>query len=788
MAKTKKNAARTLILLDAHAIIHRAYHALPDFASTKGEPTGGLYGVVTMLLKIIDEFKPDYLAACFDLAETTFRKEAYGDYKAGRKKADPALVAQLIRARDLFTAFGIPIYDQAGFEADDIIGTIAAKTKELSDLKVIIASGDMDTMQLVEDDRVTVYTLKKGLSDTILYNEEKMIARFGFAPALLADFKGLRGDPSDNIIGIAGIGEKTATTLIQTFGSIEKMYQALAKSEEKFKTAGLTDRVIKLLKDGEEEALFSKMLATIRRDAPIDFTLPALSWRETFKSELVENLFRELEFKSLIPRVKLLAVAQGGQVAETAQASADATGLDPEEIKKIGIAMWLVNSELTMPTLEDILEYAGTDSFAAAQEKVMADLKEGGLEKIYHDIELPLLPIIKKAEERGILIDRAHLLKLSEDYHRELSALEQKIFALAGREFNLNSPKQLGEILFDEMQISTKGLKKTAGGARSTRESELEKLREENPIIADILQYREFQKLLSTYVDNIPQMLDSGDRLHTTLHQAGTTTGRMSSTNPNLQNIPNRGERGVEIRNAFIASPGYKLLAFDYSQIDLRALALLSGDHDLVKIFKDGRDIHTAVAAKVFGVTEKEVTKEMRRQAKVINFGIIYGMGVNALKQNLGTSRDEAQKFYDNYFATFPTISKYFDTVVSTAYRKGYTETYFGRRRYFPGLKSKLPFIRASAERMAMNAPLQGTTADLVKIASIRVDELLRKKKLEDKVVFLLQIHDELLYEAEEGVVEKIAPLIEKTMEEVITESIPLAVHHAQGVRWGEME
>lgn len=785
----KEKTGKTLVLIDAHAILHRAYHALPDFTSSKGEPTGGLYGLSTMLMRIISELKPDYIAACYDRPEATFRKEAYDAYKAQRKKADDALIAQMDRSRDIFTAFSIPIYDQAGFEADDIIGTIVEQTKKDKNLSIIIASGDMDTMQLISGQKVKVYTLKKGLNETILYDEDQVRTRFGFGPELLPDYKGLRGDPSDNIVGVAGIGEKTASTLIQNFGSLEDIFKKLKKDEEAFKQAGLSERIIKLLKENEDEALFSKMLATIRRDVPLTFNLGP-KWVDSFNSSSAEKIFRDLEFKTLAPRAAALVKNVKGQadVAKSPVGSEANAGFTQDRLTKLSLALWLVSSDLTTPTETDILDYAGTDSLVQAEEKIMAELHVKKLTKVFTEIELPLIPIIAEAERRGILVDKTYLQDLSEKYHQELTHYEDKIYDLAGEKFNLNSPKKLGEILFDKMQISVKGLKKTAGGARSTRESELEKLRAGNPIIAEILEYRGFQKLLSTYVDNLPQMLDAHNRLHTKLNQAGTTTGRMSSSNPNLQNIPARGEHGAEIRRAFMADTGSEFLSFDYSQIEIRVLAQLAGETELIKVFKEGKDVHASVAAKVFKVPETEVTKDMRRRAKVINFGIIYGMGVNALKTNLGSTREEAQEFYDNFFATFPKIREYFDRVIQGAYKNGYTETLFGRRRYFPGLKSPLPYVRANAERMAMNAPLQGTAADIVKLSMIEVDHALKKQKLDEQVFLLLQIHDELLYEVRSDAVVEAKKIIEAVMSREVLSEVPLEVHLAAGKRWGEME
>ena len=798
----KKSKKKRLVLLDAHAIIHRAYHALPDFSTSAGEPTGGLYGVAMMLIKIINEFKPDYIVACYDLPKPTFRHEAYDDYKAGRKKTDDDLVAQITRSRDIFRAFNIPIYEKEGFEADDILGTIAERMKKNKNMEIIIASGDMDTLQLVDDKRVQVYTLRKGMNDTILYDEEKVIERFSFKPKMLADYKGLRGDPSDNIIGIAGIGEKTATTLIQKFGSIEEIYKKLKKDKSEFEKAGIKPRIIKLLEEGEEEALFSKTLATIRLDVPIKFSLADKTWEEGFDIGKVEKLFAELEFRTLISRVRQMFGQRDANIrmhtndtnntnnTNTTTDDVDEQSkkqiIDEREIKKTAIALWLVKSDITNPTLEDIYQYTGTKSFQEAKKIIFEQVKKEKLDRVYEEIELPIIDIVERAQERGILIDVKYFKNLSKKYHKKLEKIQAKIWKEAGEEFNINSPKQVGEILFDKMGISTKGLKKTAGGARSTKESELLKLKDEYKIVADILDYRELQKLLSTYVDTIPNLVDKKNRLHTTLNQAGTTTGRFSSTNPNLQNIPARD--GDEIRDGFIADEGYKLLAFDYSQIEMRILAQLSGSETLIDVFKSGGDVHTAVAQYVFGVEKNEVSKDMRRKAKVINFGIVYGMGVNALRANLGGTRAEAQEFYNNYFEKFPKIAQYFDNLKKEAKENGYTTTYFGRKRHFEGLRSKLPFIRASAERQVMNAPIQGTAADVIKMAMIKADEELKKAKLDKKAHLLLQVHDELIFEVEDSEVEKAKKLIKGAMESAVKLEVPLVVNASVGQKWGSLK
>jgi DNA polymerase-1 len=804
MSATEKTISvsvkKRLILLDAHAILHRAYHALPDFATAKGEPTGALYGLSTMLIKIIEDLKPEYIVACYDVKGPTYRHEAYKEYKAGRQAAKDDLVAQMIRSRDIFTALNIPIYDKEGFEADDMLGTIVEqlkdRTREKGDLEIVIASGDMDTLQLVTGDGVKVFTLKKGINDTIIYNEQAVRDRFGFGPELIADYKGLRGDPSDNIIGVKGIGEKTATTLITTFGSIENMYKELEKGSDadtKFKAVGITPRIIQLLRDNKEEAEFSKMLATIRRDAPITFVFPEHSFKENLDIKKVSSLWHELEFRTLTPRLERVMNGSlgGDNVAEDKSVAPDPAP-DRDDFEKTAVALWLVNSTITNPQLEDVINFADSGSYEEAKKAIFVELDKRNLRKVYEDIELPLIPVIQKMEKRGIKIDRELLAKLAKTYHAELSKLEKKIHELAGVEFNINSPKQLGEILFDKLQLTAKNMKKTSGGARSTKESELEKLRDLHPIVPLLFEYRELSKLLSTYIDAIPPLLDGDDRLHSNFISSGSTTGRMASNNPNLQNIPIKSDLGKAIRGAFIAEKSFKLCSFDYSQIELRIAAFLSGDEKLIDIFKKGEDVHTSVASFVFKVPLTEVTPTMRRQAKVINFGIIYGMGVMALKQNLGTTRDEAQKFLNDYFETFSTLASYLDGVKAETARRGYTETFYGRRRYFEGINSKIPYIKASAERMAINAPIQGTEADVIKLAMIKIDKFIVENKLEKDVYPLLQVHDELVYEIREDKTKEVAPQIEKIMESVMdpkdTKGIKLTASANIGDNWGELK
>jgi DNA polymerase-1 len=786
-----KPTEKTLVLLDAHAILHRAYHALPDFSSPTGEPTGALYGVTTMLLRIIEEFKPQYIAACYDLPEPTYRHEAFDGYKAGRVKTDDSLVRQIQRSRDIFKAFGIPIYERAGFEADDMLGSIAHLTKDEKDLRVVIASGDMDTLQCVDKKRVQVFTLKKGIKDTILYDETAVKTRFGFGPKLVPDYKGLRGDPSDNIPGIVGIGEKTASILITTFGTIEKMYSVLEKGEERFIAAGLTPRVIRLLQEGKEDALFSKMLATIRTDALASFVVAETEWKKQANAEAIVTLLSELGFRAVTDRIKkLFDIAPERMTVAT-------ESVDELALQEASIMLWLLESERTNATFEDIMDYGQsflkTKTWSETVAALRARITAQGLLKIFTDIEQPLIKVLAKMKQLGIALDTKYLATLSIQFHTELELLEKNIYEQAGVTFNINSPKQLGEVLFDTLGLKPKNAKKTAGGQRSTKESELEKLRDAHPIISELLRYRELQKLVSTYVDNLPPMVGADGRIHSTLLQTGAATGRMASKDPNLQNIPIRTVEGRLVRGAFIAAKGYQLVAIDYSQIELRIAAILSEDKNMMDIFRRGEDVHAGVAARVFGVASNEVTSDMRRKAKVINFGILYGMGVNALRQNLGaeTTRQEAQEFLNAYFQTFTRLAEYLEDTKTFARQNGYTETLLGRRRYFPGITSNIQFIRAQAERMAINAPIQGTAADCMRIAMLRVHEYIEATENPDAIRMLLQVHDELVFEIESSRVSAVIPVLVRLMEQVLTEEeshgVPLIASAKVGKNWNEL-
>lgn len=787
-----------LVILDSHAILHRAYHALPDFESSKGEPTGALYGLVSMFLKLITDLKPDYIVACRDLPGGTHRHEVYEEYKGTRAKTEDALISQLEKAPKVFEAFGIPVYQAPGFEADDCVGTIVQKMKK-SDVEIIIATGDLDTLQLVSGTKVKVYTLRQGLNDTILYDEDRVRERYGFGPEHITDYKGLRGDPSDNIKGIAGVGEKTATQLITEFGSIEDMYDALKDDPNEFEKAGIKPRIVSLLQEGEKNARFSKELATIHTKAPISFSLPKERWQLGEHLTTIAALCDEFEFRSLRERVLSTLKKNGIETTKEAQSTLFGTEtqeeeVDPTVLKETALALWLVRSDVTTPTLHDILDFANTKDFEKARTSVFKALHAAGKShEVYEKIERPLMPVVERMNAHGVMVDKKYLAELSKEYTKELGKIEKRIHAHAGHAFNINSPKQLGDVLFDELKLSLPKQKKTAGGARTTREEELQKMSEQHPIIADVLAYRELQKLLSTYIDKMGELIGADGRLHAEFLQTGTTTGRMGCQNPNLQNIPIRTEYGRRIRSAFAAPKGFVLAALDYSQIELRIAAGLSGDERLIEVFKKGGDIHTAVAAAVFNVPPELVDREMRRRAKVINFGILYGMGVNALRTTLGdhVTREEASKFLADYTASYPKLANYIEITKRAAAQKGYTETLFGRRRYFPGFKSPLPNIRAQAERMATNAPIQGTQSDIIKLAMVEADRVIEAEGWRDKAHLVMQVHDELVYELSEAGSEKVARKIKQVMETVLSpkelEGVPIVVEVKMGENWGEL-
>lgn len=756
---------KVLIILDCNALIHRSFHALPDFRTARGELVNAVYGFSSIFLKVLREFNPEYIAAAFDVAGPTFRDEEFAEYKAKRPKAPDELYAQIPLVKKVLEAFHVAIYEKQGFEADDVIGTVAKliKKKQIHPkVETIIVSGDLDTLQLV-DENTKVYTMRKGLKDTVLYDVEAVKERFeGLTPEQMADYKGLRGDPSDNIPGISGIGEKTAIQLLSQFHTLDNLYRAIEENSEGAKNLKpkLREKIIQY----KDEALFSRELATIRLDVPIDFAIKDLRWRD-FNMGEVEKSFKELGFRSLLARLP----EPSPRIQSTLQLSLRAHLAPPDKDKR-----------------------AETDTAADDEiyEKIEQFYRDGILSKEIYELEKKLVPVIKEMEESGVKIDKKYFVKLAKEISQDLLESEEDIYKAAGKKFNINSPQQLSEVLFSPQDaglgLPIKGLKKTPGGVVSTAAPELEKLAGKHKVIDYLLKYRELQKLFSTYIKPLPEMADSRDRIHTTLNQFGAATGRLSSSGPNLQNIPARGEWGAKIRKGFIAEEGFKLVAFDYSQMELRIAAHISQDKKMKDYFEEGEDIHTMTAAEVFGVSKNEVTKDMRFRAKALNFGILYGMGVLGFAKSAGVSREEAQDFIDSYFIKFPAIRIYIEKTKEFARKNGYVQTMLDRRRYLPEINSKNPPLRAQAERMAINHPIQGANADIIKMAMVAISENLKTQS--EKCKMLLQIHDELLFEIIDGKIEKMYPLIKTIMENIYKLSVPLRVEVYHGSSWGELE
>lgn len=771
-----KSKLKTVVLLDAHAILHRGYHAMQGFATRDGKPTGALYGFITMVLRIYEDIKPDYIAACFDLPKPTFRHLSYDGYKAGRSKTDDALITQIQEAYALCDALCIPIYKEEGFEADDLLGTLAEQLKKQPNTRVIIASGDMDTFQLIDGDIVTVYTLKKA-NEAALFNSQSIIDRFSFGPEHIPDYKGLSGDTSDNIIGIKGIGDKTATELIKRYGTIEEMYTVLKKDRQTLLDAGFKERIVKLLEEGEEDALFSKTLATIRRDAASVYVEPEQMWKDILNVEKYQEMCDLYEFRSLRNRLQMIK----GEEEKKDEPEVSVAFHDLEEMR---VMVNLLHSEMTNAHFIDIQNVAQASEVKDVKEALTTMLTKENLMELFTTVEKPIITILEEMQKVGITLDVEKLGHMSEDLHAQVKVLETKIHGLAGVEFNIASPKQLGDVLYEKMGLGTK-IKKTKTGQKSTNVTELEKIADEHEIVAFILEYRELTKLLSTYVDLLPTFVKDDGKIHAHYIQTGAGTGRFACEDPNLQNLPVKSELGQKVRGAFIASKGKVLLSCDYAQIDLRAAAILSLDENLVEIFMKGIDVHTGTAARVFGVEEKDVTSDMRRKAKAINFGILYGMGVTALKEGMGVERKEAQDFFDQYKATFVRLMEYLEEVKADAWKYGFTTTLLGRRTHVPLLKSPLPFLRAQGERMAMNAPIQGTSADIVKLAMIDVTSYFKEKKLTGKADLLLQIHDELIFEIDEACGAEVATDLAKILENVLKKrnlsDIPLVVSKSLG-------
>ncbi len=847
---------KKLILIDGNALVHRAFHALPPLTSPRGIVTNAVFGFSSILLKTIKDMKPDYIAAAFDLAAPTFRHKEFAEYKIHRERAPQELYDQIPLVKDILGAFGVPVYEKQGYEADDLIGTLAVQIKKNKDVQIVIATGDLDALQLVEGKKVVVFTLKKGVSDTVVYDEEAVMARYGLEPGQLNDYRGLKGDPSDNIPGVPGVGEKTAADLIQKFGSLDGLYEFLesqksqAKSQKsKPKAKGeISDKLAEKLLENKEKAYFSKQLSTLVTDLDVSFSLEKNDWRKNANRSKIEALFKNLGFTSLLKRLPETGLAEegNGAVSEKEAARTERLAFDPDKnnvyIADAGdkktldnvtanpgallighdlksffktsisqgahiknknfdtkIAAYLLNPEMRDYDFDKIyyLEFKEVPDESPLKkpaylwklkERLWEKIKSANLIKIFEDIEMPLVRVLAEMELNGIKIRVGTLKKLLESTNKELAKLENKIYKLAGANFNINSPSQLGEILFSKLQIKGR-VRRTGGGSLSTAAPELEKLRDEHPIIDLILQYRELQKLKTTYIEPFPLLVDKSDgRLHTTYNQTGTATGRLASQDPNLQNIPIRTELGQEFRRAFAAEKSCRLVSFDYSQIELRVVAHIAQDEKMIEAFRNGEDIHTRTAAEIFEVAPEKVTKEMRRQAKVLNFGIIYGMGSVGFARAAGVDRLRAREFITKYLDDFSGVARYMEKTKEKARHDGYVETLFGRRRQLLDIYSTIPQVQAQAERMAINHPIQGTAADLMKMAMIKAHDFIHQNLKEGEARMLLQVHDELICEVKEKLVAQVAPELKKVMESVYQLDIPLIVDVKYGNNWQEIE
>ncbi len=877
-----------LMVIDGNSLINRAFYGIRMLTTKDGQPTNAVYGFVNILLKLLDEEKPDALCVTFDRKAPTFRHLAYEGYKAQRKGMPDELAAQLPVLKDVLAAMNIPRYELDGWEADDPIGTIAARDTAAG-WETVIVTGDKDSLQLVTDStRVKLVSTRMGQTTTKEMTPETFQETYGFAPIHIVDLKALMGDTSDNIPGVKGIGEKTAMDPIQRYQSVEAIYADVEGVEAK-------PAVKKKLAEGEEQARMSYDLATIRCDAPIDFSPEDARRREPDGPALYE-LFLTLEFNKLIdkmglsggpaagradkpaagavrqervtdrvrmaelveqwrrepwvavlalPSLDVVAVAWDGG-ARAALCAADRLegynellrALFSGEIQKVShnvkdlmhllldeglstdgfcfdtaLAAYLLSPTDGSYELEKLgityfnqefpkaKEYLAPDAFgpladpagpaeamcahaalAAALYRALAPkLEELDMHELYYGLELPLCPVLAEMERAGMLVDRRALADFGILLDGRIQADEALIYELAGEEFNINSTQQFGRILFDKLGLPP--VKKTKTGY-STNADVLEKLRDKHPIVEAVLDYRQLAKLKSTYVDGLTKVIAADGRIHTSFQNTVTATGRLSSTEPNLQNIPVRTELGAELRKMFVAPAGRVLVDADYSQIELRLLAHIAGDEHMIAAFRTGEDIHTVTASQVFGVPPEQVTHEMRRRAKAVNFGIVYGISDFSLSQDIGVTRAEAKAYMEKYFEKYSGVHAYMTQVVERAKADGYVSTLMGRRRWLPELKSSNFNLRSFGERVALNMPIQGTAADLIKKAMLRVDGRLRREGLEARLV--LQVHDELIVECPEGEAEQVQRLLAEEMEHVAELAVPLTAEAHAGKSWAE--
>ena len=820
-----------LVIIDGKSVFYRGYYAMGRLSLPDGTPTGGVYGFAAMLIEIIEKLKPEYIAVAWDKPKTNIRsrRAIYPDYKANRKPAPADFYIQIPYLLELLQAFHIPLYEFDDYEADDIIGTLARRAAA-SNITTQIISGDLDMLQIV-DENIEMYQMRRGFTDVAKFDIAAIEAKYDLRKDQFLDLKSIKGDSSDNIPGVPGIGEKGAVKLLQEYGSLDGVYANIDKITGATKTK---------LEQGKELAYISRDLARIKFDAPLDFDPKATCLADFDPQDVVDKL-KALQFNSLIVKFRKLfpntttaskvvnissdqarAIKEASVHDDEKQATKKLTTTvvptdilpPPADIEiKIPEELYLShqvksdmhdNTELAKEILNgrpywdlgqidflfdplarrnnqlELVDTSDPKSEYISQQRQLAVVPE--LKNVAENFDLPLIPVLYKMEHTGVAIDPGRFEALSSEFSAELRKIEQEIYELVGHEFNINSPIQLSQILFDELGLPVKGIKKTSRGY-STGQKELDKLRGSHPIIEKIERSREVSKLLSTYIHPLPLLADKNHRIHTTYTQDVTATGRLSSINPNLQNIPVRSEDGKRIRECFIAEPGKSFVSADYAQFELRLAAALSGDQQLIDDFNSGLDIHTKTASDAFNIPMELVTKNQRRAAKVINFGVLYGMSAKGLADAADMSFKEAKAFIENYFELRAPIREYLDKTLEQGRTRGYVETYYGRRRPTPDLAAPNFLVRSAAERAAANMPIQGTEADLMKRAMIEVD-----KALPDGAKLILQIHDSLIIECDDNQVDKISTILREKMEQVEPKlQVKLAVDVTVGKNWGEL-
>lgn len=787
---------KRLVVIDGKSVFYRGYYAMGALSTSAGVATGGVYGFAAIAMELVKKLNPDKVVVAWDKAGTSVakRKAIFPEYKAGRVKPPEDFFAQIPMLRELVGALGWYFCEIDEYEADDIIGTLAKQVPKNDEMYII--SSDLDMLQVV-DENVRMYRLLKGFSELEEIDVAAVEKKYGIRKEQFLDLKALKGDASDNIPGVPGIGEKGAVKLLNEYGSLDGIYNNIDK---------ITGATRKKLEEGKESAYMSYKLAKIMTDAPVE-----LAQIPEFKidKEKVMGELKKLEFGSLIRKYGRELSAEGssakkaekteiteGKLPEDVIFSFDIKGLmhrDERVAEKIlngakfydlGQGKFLLNPLARKNAEEQISLW--TDDPEEMRKEYMRQTVEfekyPKLKRVLMELDLPMIPVLYKIEKRGMKIDREYFGKLREEYEKYVGELTQEVYGLAGVEFNLNSPIQLGEVLFEKLGLPTKGVKKTQRGY-STGAKELEKLKNLHPVIPKLMEYREAAKLLNTYIIPLPQLADGEDRIHTTFTQDVTATGRLSSVNPNLQNIPTRTEAGRKIRGGFGVESGKVMISADYAQFELRLAAAMSGDTALVNDFNNGVDIHTKTAAEVYKIPMSEVTKQQRREAKVVNFGIIYGMSAKGLADATGMSVAEAQEFEREYFELRKPIAEKMKSYLTQARTEGFVETWFGRRRPTPDVKSANFIVRTGAERAAQNMPIQGTEADLMKLAMVRLD-----KKLPAGAEMIMQVHDSVMVECDETMAEKVAEMMKEVMEGVAPElGVKLLVDVKQGERWSEV-